>query len=355
MSLETDQWLNRNVLVGYTDKRGLAWHYKASEQGTEPNHYPGAIPVADVLRRLFTWEAEPVPIFQRVPCELDDPTLSGVEESGRGYKYVAIEDKKAWRANDTNEVLGIFSDDYFGHQYSEWLVKNVANILDDDLGIGSAGLLSKRAQAFVTVEVPENIKTPEGVEFRPNLVACTSFNGSLATTYKRVVTNIVCDNTLRAGLGESGQEFRLRHTKNSGLRIADARDALAIIHSASDDFTAEVAELCAQVVTDKQWAAVLDALAPAGEEGAESKAGKATSTKRDHKRDTLETLWRSDRRVSPWQGTAYGVLQAFNTYNHHYASARNASRVERNLTNAITGATFDADAEVLKTLALVSA
>ena len=31
MSKETSNWLNNNVLVGMTDKRGNAWHYKASE------------------------------------------------------------------------------------------------------------------------------------------------------------------------------------------------------------------------------------------------------------------------------------------------------------------------------------
>ena len=38
MSQETLAWLNTNVLVGFTDKRGIAWHYRASEQGSEPNH-----------------------------------------------------------------------------------------------------------------------------------------------------------------------------------------------------------------------------------------------------------------------------------------------------------------------------
>jgi hypothetical protein len=38
MSKETSSWLNNNVLIGLTDKRGHAWHYRKSEQGAEPNH-----------------------------------------------------------------------------------------------------------------------------------------------------------------------------------------------------------------------------------------------------------------------------------------------------------------------------
>jgi hypothetical protein len=34
--METAQWLNRNVLIGYTDQRGTAWHYRATAQGASP-------------------------------------------------------------------------------------------------------------------------------------------------------------------------------------------------------------------------------------------------------------------------------------------------------------------------------
>ena len=58
MSSETLQHLNTNTLIGNTDARGHAWHYRAEEQGAESNHYPGPIPIEDVRRRLFCWTAE---------------------------------------------------------------------------------------------------------------------------------------------------------------------------------------------------------------------------------------------------------------------------------------------------------
>ena len=61
MSKETMEWLNSNILVGFTAERGNAWHYRADLQGTEPNHYEGAIPTDDILRRLFAWSGS-------VPC-----------------------------------------------------------------------------------------------------------------------------------------------------------------------------------------------------------------------------------------------------------------------------------------------
>jgi hypothetical protein len=69
MSKETLQHLNANTLIGFTDKRGHAWHYRADEQGAEPNHYPGAIPLEDVQRRLFGWTAQSRRVAVELPAE----------------------------------------------------------------------------------------------------------------------------------------------------------------------------------------------------------------------------------------------------------------------------------------------
>ena len=54
------------------------------------------------------------------------------------------------------------------------------------------------------------------------------------------------------------------------------------------------------------------------------------------KRDTLSTLYRADPRISPWAGTAHGVLQAVNTYDQHNGVIR-GDRAERNSLKTITG------------------
>ena len=236
MSQETMTWLNENVLVGFTAKRGHAWHYR---QGAD-NHYVGAIPVEDVENRLFDWQAER---WQPQAIKMDENGIESITDHGR----IAIV------RPDTREILGYFTEGYEIHQYDEWLLESVATILDDELSIGSAGLLRKGAVAWVQVEVPENIETPEGVVFRPHLLAATSLDGSLSTTYKRTITNVVCDNTMAAGLSESGQTLKIRHSRNSAVRIQEARDALAIVHSTADDFAAEVAQLTAVKMDPVQW------------------------------------------------------------------------------------------------------
>ena len=67
----------------------------------------------------------------------------------------------------------------------------------------------------------------------------------------------------------------------------------------------------------------------------------------------LEQLWSSDPRVSPWTGTAHGVLQAVNTYDHHEGVVRGADRAERNNLKTLTDGYRDLDRTTLQTLTRV--
>jgi phage/plasmid-like protein (TIGR03299 family) len=336
MSRETLSDLNNNTLIGFADKRGHAWHYRADLQGTEPNHYPGAVPVADVERRLFHWDAV-------------EGQITATALTPDGVVSMVDAERKAIMRSDTGSILGVFKSGYSVHQYREWLLGTVGSILDDSLSIGSAGLLKGGAVAWVQVEVPDSIRTPEGVEFRPNLLACTSHDGSIATTFKRVVTNVVCDNTMAAGLGEIGQTFKVKHSRYSGMKLGDAREALAIVHSTADDFAREVEQLCAITVTDRQWSKFLDSLVPMPDKDGRSK------TMAENKRDGLIRLYNHDTRCAPWRGTAWGVVQTVNTALHHEGIVRGESRADRNMLRAVKGETEKNDVETLDTLMAVLA
>ena len=336
MSQESIDWLNKNTLIGFTDQRGRAWHYRAADQGAEPNHYPGPVPVADVARRLFGWDAVTGPLTTTLLT--DD-----------GVTTITDPDRKVVIRPDTQAILGVFATGYKIHQYREWLLTKVANLLDDSLAIGSAGLLRGGAVGWVSVEVPETITTPEGVAFRPNLLACTSLDGSLSTTFARVVTNVVCDNTMSAALAERGQRVKIKHTRHSELEVGKARDALALVHTTAEDFAAEVKALCETTVTDRQWQQFLDAHTPLPADPGRSRTIAST------KRDALARLYATDVRVAPWAGTAWGVVQAVNTFTHHEAVIRGAGRAERNMLRAVTGDTDALDRGTLDTLRAVLA
>lgn len=343
MSKETSLWLNQNTLIGYTEKRGNAWHYRSTDQGEESNHYPLAIPVDDVLRRLFPWHAvEARTFYEFEKGDLDVLTMEGSFKVNRSERKTIIR-------SDTGAELGSFKEGYQPHQYDEWLIHNVATLLDTssgDLGIGSAGLLKGGGIAWVEISMPDTITTPEGFDFRPYLLAATSFNGSLATTYGQKVQATVCDNTLAANLSDKSQQVKIRHSRNSLDKISDVREALGILHGISDDFSRQVAELSKLKISDHQFEELIDAIAPLPKPG-ESKTTRAI-TLAENKRDELWRLWRNDERVTPWRGNAFGALQALNTYQHHSMNVRGMTRPERNMLNAVNGQTEAADAKALE-------
>lgn len=351
MSKETMPDLNTQTLIGNTDHRGHAWHYREKLQGAESNHYPLAIPVDDVRRRLFGWKVVE-----------GDAKSTGTLITADGVETFTVTDPdrkamlrppRALNPEDPGAIMGFFKSGYQGHDYETWLLTQVASILDDELGISSAGILAKGAQAWVEVSVPESITTPEGVIFRPNLLATTSFDGSLATTYKRSINDTVCDNTRAMVLGGEGEVFRVKHSRYSDLKLTEARNALALVHTIADDFAAEVAQLCATKVSDGDWTKFLDEIAPLAIDG-EAKTGRGL-TIATNKRDVMNRLWNHDERVAPWRGTAHGVLQAVNTWAHHEQSIKGDDRSGRNMAMTVTGGFDKLDGDTLSTLTAVLA
>jgi phage/plasmid-like protein (TIGR03299 family) len=335
MSQETSRWLNTMTLIGFTDKRGHAWHYREEMQGDEPNHYPGAIPEDDILRRLFNFDVNEEPLY----------TFNNQDGT-----FKVVEGRKAMVTSDTHETLGVFKEGYQGHSYREWLLKHVGSILNGRLSYASAGLLKNRAIAWVQVEAPETIKTAQGVAFRPFLLATTSYDGSLASTYKNGAQLVVCDNTLAAAMGERANTYKVKHSKNSGFRLANAQEAFGLVEETAEHFEAEISRLCSWQVTDKQFNDFLSKLVPVP--ALDPNANTRGRTMAISKAETIRNLYETDERAAPWRGTAFGVLQATNTYNHHEAAIRGGvHRGIRNMENVVSGKFETADNDALALLA----
>lgn len=341
MSRETIQWLNSNTLIGFTEKRGKAWHYR---QGND-NHYSGGIPVEDVRTRLFDWEAVEQPL-------LVGETVADSDADGEGLVLPGpqVPGFKAWIHPKTGEVLGVHKKTRALHQYAEWLLDTTAAVLDDDLQIGSAGLLQGGKVAWVQVETPDTVETPEGVTFRPFILARSSMDGSVATTFSRSVTNTVCDNTMAIAATEhGGQRITFRATGNSDLKLGEAREALGIVYTAADDFAKQVAELTSIHFSDRSFEQLLELEVPGEKPDAGAKPREVSQWQRvQDRREFVRDMYRFDARTAPWRGTAYAAWQTFNTYDQHDRKIRSNNRVERNQLQMVRGQQDRADAQVLE-------
>lgn len=358
MSMETSQWLNTNTLIGMTEERGTAWHYRAEDQGEKSNHYPGFVPVQDVIDRLFYWEAQNAKMRFHMPATVDNFTF--INDEGQLFVDVCVPDRNVTYHPETGQVFGVLKTDSI-HQYSKWLLENLAHLVTPDglaattdvLGIGSAGVLRGGAQAWVQLEPSETFKTAEGLSYRPHILAYSSHDSTLATTYGCSTTIVVCDNTMQMARNEMSRSKRQhkvrRSVKSMGeKKIRDARLAMDLIIEDSEGFAEDLKELCATTVTNRQFEAFLGEWAPFPSESGPGR------TRAENKREKLMNLWRNDNRVSPWAGTAFGVLQATNTYDHHESQKpKDMQRSERNMSRAINGDQATSDARTLKLLDLV--
>jgi phage/plasmid-like protein (TIGR03299 family) len=342
MSQETLTWLNQNVLIGFTDKRGHAWHYDEASQGNEPNHYPGAIPLADIKARLFGW----------TPVEGKVKTTGRV---GGKSRTQVVPHLKSLQHPTTGDVFSIVGKSFAVHGYYEWLVENFKTTLDtDDLGIGSAGLLKRGGQAWVQLELPETVDGPGGIKHRPFLTGSTVLDGSRATSYSTGSVLAVCDNTLSAALSAAGDSMvKYAHRKGVEFRAQDVRDRLNILAGTTDVINAELEALLGITVSDAQWEKFV--AATIGKDRP-FEAGRG-QTNWDAQHDGLTALYRNSPMVAPWAGTGFGALQAVNTWRHHEQTVKNVAggRAERNLLNRIDGTNDKQDALAAQRLQLVLA
>ncbi|WP_235214786.1 DUF932 domain-containing protein [Rhodococcus opacus] len=119
-------------------------------------------------------------------------------------------------------------------------------------------------------------------------------------TYGRTVTATVCDNTMAIALGQArGQQVKIRHSRYSGLRIEEARQALSLVEETADEFTETLRRRSSTAVTDRQWFAFLDAWYPMPEEHGRAR------TIATRVREELVEMYRHDGLANTWQGTAY--------------------------------------------------
>lgn len=333
MSAETMEWLADNTLIGFTEKRGNAWHYR---EGAE-NHFEGPVPPERVLELLS--------------YPLAEAELTATVRGPRRHRDVyPVENRKAIVRTDTGAVFGIFSQDgYKIHQPREWCYERLNELLDGGLNVGSAVLLKGGAVAAVQAELDETMVGPEGIEHRPFLTAATSHDGSLATTYIAGSQVVVCDNTLQAALASAVLRKKVRHSTNSLVRIDEVRDDLGlIVAQIGDAIDQELKALTSRYVSDEQWQAFTRAYA-----GLDAAKPGRSETMAQGKIDTLNRLWIGDERVAPWKNSAYGVVAAVNTAVHHEFTVKGMERLERNQIRTLSGGWEKIDQDALALLAKV--
>jgi phage/plasmid-like protein (TIGR03299 family) len=354
MTAESMKALNTQTLIGMVEERGPAWHRRDDLQGTEDNHYPRYVPVEDVKRRLFGWNPNTVGVAYLAPLA-DGQAWTGpsVKIDGQLFRVVPSQQGRVGVLRSDNDYdMGVFKSGVQHPPYQESLIERVEALMGEQLGISSAGLLAKGGRAWVEMSMPETRHDDKsGFGYRPNFVAATSMDGSLAHTDALTVTATVCDNTLKWNMleaGRAGRLFKRKHTSLSMSDLQEERDVLGILARVDEEFERELHALIEMELTKAQRIEVMDIIVPLPlEEG-------RAQTIAENKRSALMAL-DNDPMVSQWVGTALGEVQRFNTFEHHYSNIKGTGRSERNMWRALNGKQGEADRDVVKAIELVMA
>lgn len=418
MSYHSGQYLNRKMKKGNATKTGTAWWYDPRlEDPNNPSHYDGFIPLT-VVREFFGWTAEEstklLAIYQiaEPPARGSDgkPVVEAkavVDEDGNAvvnaegqqmWEYVVpVEGHKAlgrgnWivggipdgEEDGATKTLSVVTEDYGVHQAKQIFIDNVIDLVGgaDNLGVESIGELKWGKRLFASISIPENIRNDEsGLEFRPILTICTSFDRTLATKYVRTFGIPVCDNTLNWELTRAGEKdghFVIRHSKNSASKLSDAKKVLGLLDQQADEFNTWVNELTKAEVPEKDFIKWLDKMVPVPEvkakvvtvksiQGEDTQIEKVTTNGQTiaiRKRDKLVEMWDRDPRVAPWKNTRLGILQLWNTFLQHESSFKgakafngdvNAARAENNMNKTIEGKFTDEDMMALRVISNIQA
>ena len=241
------------------------------------------------LSGLGGWNVE------KVPLEID---FEGTR--------IVVPNHYATVRTDTGKVLGVVGEDYQPLQ-NEALFEFADRLLDSgDAMVETAGSLRSNRVVFVTVEVKRPVQIAD-VDFKPYLVLAHSHDGTLATKALVTPTVVVCANTLRLAQRDARYEYAVKHTYGQIRRLDDARQALGITFEYLDGFEAEIARLVDTDFTDRQFNELVTQLVP----DSETVRGQTNAKNR---REELHKVWVSDPAAAPWRGTAWGALNAVNTW-----------------------------------------
>lgn len=264
------------------------------------------------LARLGGWEITLVPLHVTI-----------------GGEQVEVPGKYAVVRQDTGKVLGsdIGNPAVVGDRYqivpNEELFAFADALVDTgEAWYESAGSLRDNTVIFLTMKLDRPV-TIADIHYEPYLSVTSSHDGSYAWRAGVSPTIIVCMNTFRLAVEGATYDYTVKHTLNVADRIAQAREALKMSFEYYDGFDAEVQALLDTEITRKRSEELLREVFPDGTSELQGKNA-------EKRREQVRVMYRTDPAAAPWQGTAWGLLNAINTWELWESPVRASKRADGN-------------------------
>ena len=167
-----------------------------------------------------------------------------------------------------------------------------------------------------------------------NIVIFKTHDGSYPLTVMPFNTRFSCTNQFTA-MGRLFKEstIKIRHTKNSPMRIEDARIYLQKTYQTFDSFDAEVHRLLDTEYSREQFIKMVHTIKPRPEDGEENKRG---VTSWENQFEGIVAAYDGDDNRGI-KDTKWGALMGVNTYEQWSAGTRGVPRAEAQARRMLTG------------------
>lgn len=227
----------------------MAHEIAVTADGRNAMAYVGETPWHGLGQNLT--EGAPLGLWKR-ESGMDFTILSGELSYNANGRILNLPKKQALYRSDTLMPLGVVGDRYKVVQPDE--VLEFFRELSEERGfvLETAGVLFGGAKYWAMARTPHQLMLAGTDSVKEHLLLSTACDGSMATTAKYVRTRVVCNNTIQAALGESGNAIRVEHRSNFNDKAV--KRELGLIEESWEEF-ANQAELLAKTKVDNRMAA----------------------------------------------------------------------------------------------------
>lgn len=275
-----------------------------------------------IIEGGMNWKCEDQPLYLCGQAEIDGIPVIG---------QTAPEHKAIVRTSD-GSVLGVVKNSYHIIQNSECF-----DFMDDVIGSGqavyeTAGSLREGKVIFMTVKLPDNAKVGDD-QIEKYILLTSSHDGSLSLQVRWTPVRVVCMNTLGMALaGHTDSMMKIRHTRNYGNKVEQAREVLKLTDHYYHVMEEEFNRLLDEQFNIGQMQTFAEQLLPADGEA---------STKTKNNRAKIVELFSLGRGNKAVANTKWAAFNAVTEYVDHFATTRkrgDTSDSEARMNSAILGA-----------------
>jgi len=232
-------------------------------------------------------------------------------------------------ADGKRESLGVVGDRYTPIQNND-AFDLLNNIVDESgANFGHAGRVGNGERCWISMKMPDTITVANGADsLETHLTCINSHDGSSSFRIYTTFLRLICTNGLKGFT--KGSEITMRHTVNSTIKVAEARNALQIVFKEQEDFVIEVNKLLSEKMTDNQYKKFVETLIPEPKKDATLRKTNSVESVRAE----LMGLWKAPTQQIV-AGTAWAAYNAVAEYVDWYKPTRNTETADR--TGKMTG------------------